>query len=1560
MAFFLRADGANNTPTGRSSAPTWYSTTDYFSVGGLRNDDGFDVIDPDSYNPTKHFGTVQYEGEIIFGCEDLSMGESGADRDYNDVMFLINITGRWDDTYIPHYECDEETEDCDVYECTAATEHYVGVEFQANVDITLPGGYQNAVFKYSWTNGGWEVDGNGDLLEVHTYDTYCTTDHDGEYLFSQGNCGCEETFIDSNQPQLFVDDNSDYYNPSYTTIANFEGRGFDVKHYVSNDSSNYVTDLFLRADNDHIVRAIYLDGRILDFSDVVYSPASAPVEITPPLADCTCRRNLDVVLLLEKSGDVTGYGYEHVRTFVENFVDDQTLTTQAVNIGIREYSSTGSGLPLLAVHEGYSSSNVDAVVANLGCAQLDQPCENGGGDGNLIEGINKAVADHAAAERSASQVIVVVTNGWPHSSDALHTAIDNAYAAGVTIIGIPYGSTMTVAELQELSYVNGSYEPDNIVFFYQALDLSTTDTINVSSRTCLVADSPCGNCCGVCDSTCSSDSYGCLPVDECPPSNSCTEEYVVGPNQVCCTLVQRDDDPCFVEVDEGGNVVAPNGNPDLSPCQTAICIQDPSGEFECSFVDECVNTPCTIASCTEGEDGGYYCFTEPREASNDCLVGECITNDAGDEIEFRETDVECPAPSNCRTVECVVDGNGNGGCEYTAKPDPNDPNDLCHPYVCQGNNWVEVPVECDGDSCTNSECVQEGDSYSCVESPVCTTDDPCLVASCVDGTCSTSPKDCGEAAPCMEFDECVEGECRFVPRVCSSPNHSCEAYECQEDTCVHVEENDLCDVCDPVCTNNVCERVPCVNQECVEADAVFKNCTTADTCLLDDCDPDVPGGCTHTPIGCDHLIPSDSCHVFIKDSTYEGCCREVPKDCGGSDLCSIYDCDVTTIDGCTVTPVICTAPSCRDNNPSFNETNGCNPDTGLCPTIPRQCDESGCEVEECNVGTNKCEVVSADQCACNCTPNNVCQTTTCLTLIEPQQCNVTVERVCEPSEDQCLTNPRCDIDAGGCIYDEITCDDLVPEPCMRYIKDTEHEGCCRQVPVECPTGGPDELCTIYLPCNVTTNSCPTPAPKMCVSDDLCDIIHPEYNDTYGCDPENGNCVFAPFNCNASDDCREHECNKDTGECELVSEEQCSICEEPCTINKCQRTPCIEQKCSLENTTYTDCETPVADDECTFSVGCDPVEGCQYESVDCTDFPHTTCETVEKDPAHPGCCKAVPLVCPADTACNSYECIEDEGCVKTNLCAMEDSPCLISYCRNNECRTSAKIPHTCPDTGDLCMVASCDDNNSCINEPVVCSSPDLCLAPACNPEDGTCVFPEIDCDDDDPCTIDSCSEGICSNVPKDCNPTNNLCLNTECEADTGRCLVSNVVCEDDVACTVNSCDPLTGCKFVADDARCSSDDVCVESLGCDLELGCLTQNLTCADDSDFCTVEYCKPFEGCAVTQMDCTVDENNETKTGEGSGCGIINFCDSEEGQCAESDIACVIPVAAVVTASVLGTAAVVGIVVGIVVAVALCAGGAGVYQVYKNTEPDTAGAVCTNPLYMASSGGGENPLYHG
>ena len=79
--------------------------------------------------------------------------------------------------------------------------------------------------------------------------------------------------------------------------------------------------------------------------------------------------------------------------------------------------------------------------------------------------------------------------------------------------------------------------------------------------------------------------------------------------------------------------------------------------------------------------------------------------------------------------------------------------------------------------------------------------------------------------------------------------------------------------------------------------------------------------------------------------------------------------------------------------------------------------------------------------------------------------------------------------------------------------------------------------------------------------------------------------------------------------------------------------------------------------------------------------------------------------------------------------------------------------------------------------VDCDDSDNCTTDSCNPSTGTCSFdPAIDCDDSDPCTTDSCdpSTGECVFNPVDCNDSD-ACTADSCNPSTGECMYNSVDC-----------------------------------------------------------------------------------------------------------------------------------------------------------------------------------------
>jgi hypothetical protein len=67
------------------------------------------------------------------------------------------------------------------------------------------------------------------------------------------------------------------------------------------------------------------------------------------------------------------------------------------------------------------------------------------------------------------------------------------------------------------------------------------------------------------------------------------------------------------------------------------------------------------------------------------------------------------------------------------------------------------------------------------------------------------------------------------------------------------------------------------------------------------------------------------------------------------------------------------------------------------------------------------------------------------------------------------------------------------------------------------------------------------------------------------------------------------------------------------------------------------------------------------------------------------------------------------------------------------------PIVCNDNNP-CTVDSCDPRTGCVYTPVDCNDNDACTADSCSPATGQCVHTPIDCNDNDACTADSCRPG----------------------------------------------------------------------------------------------------------------------------------------------------------------------------------------------------------------------------
>ncbi len=224
-------------------------------------------------------------------------------------------------------------------------------------------------------------------------------------------------------------------------------------------------------------------------------------------------------------------------------------------------------------------------------------------------------------------------------------------------------------------------------------------------------------------------------------------------------------------------------------------------------------------------------------------------------------------------------------------------------------------------------------------------------------------------------------------------------------------------------------------------------------------------------------------------------------------------------------------------------------------------------------------------------------------------------------------------------------------------------------------------------------------------------------------------------------------------------------------------------------------------------------------------------------------------------------------------------------------TSCNDGSLCTQT-DTCQAGICTGGN-----PVVCTAPDDCHDPTCDPATGECSNPEklygTRCFVDAPCVVQDidpsvghlrglgyCAFGECRLIPRDCNPADR-CVFGLCNPETDQCETSPVECVDpsDFAdppgCFVDTCSAGTGICIMG----CVVPGACLAGPGpCGSSaVGC-TSNAQC-DDHNLCTNDVCAAgiCTNSAITCNDgdiCTIDYCNDPEIGCQKRPQDANFCD--------------------------------------------------------------------------------------
>jgi hypothetical protein len=424
-----------------------------------------------------------------------------------------------------------------------------------------------------------------------------------------------------------------------------------------------------------------------------------------------------------------------------------------------------------------------------------------------------------------------------------------------------------------------------------------------------------------------------------------------------------------------------------------------------------------------------------------------------------------------------------------------------------------------------------------------------------------------------------------------------------------------------------------------------------------------------------------------------------------------------------------------------------------------------------------------------------------------------VDDNCDGRTDECAEDRDCN-DANGC-----TMDLCVGEECHHQVfpgsdgqlcadgklctlSDKCAGGICVGTPKDCSSF--DGICQEGV-CDPATGTC---GQRTSADGTLCDDgMYCTVNDACA----NGECAGTPRECTSADPCLVGACNEGAKECEFAqksipgAEGSAGTCDDG-KDNDCDGlTDMSDPNCRpCQNASECNDGNVCTTDECT-------VEGCRNNAVqdasECDDGKYCTagdqCAGGVCTPAGPRSCSE------EEDACHFGVCDEEaDQCVKqqkTNGTSCEDgfSCTAVEQCADGACQVVAA--RDCTDGND-CTIDTCQEVLGCQHQNQPRGTPEG------NPGDASCdngidddcdlltdyeedpdcrsCLPEDPCDDNNPCTDDSCTQGLCLHQ--------NRGDGTSCE-DGFYCIASKTctggmcggvprVCADDgIACTDDLCD-----------------------------------------------------------------------------------------------------------------------------------------------------------------------------
>jgi hypothetical protein len=909
---------------------------------------------------------------------------------------------------------------------------------------------------------------------------------------------------------------------------------------------------------------------------------------------------------------------------------------------------------------------------------------------------------------------------------------------------------------------------------------------------------------------------GCDDGDACTGPDACIKGGKCKGSQTSC----NDSNPCTSDV--------------CDPV-TGKCLNVGVSGVACSDGDACtLGDKCQDGACETGSkklcDDGEACTQDNCTGAAGACVFKPVTGACDDGDKCTNNDAcsggkcaagvatTCPAPGPCKLVNCAPQ---SGQCVVSTMVDS---------VLCEDGKPCTQADRCDAGSC------KAGPLLSCDDANVC-TDDTCLAKS---GTCAhvANSNSCDDGNPCTAKDTCKAGLCTPGKGSCaclkdadcaaSGDNNPCNgALYCAlaSKTCeVNNSSIVACDKSkDTACaklqcaqTSGVCEVQPAKNGSACDADGSV--CTKGDFCKTAVC---VKG----PKLVCDDSNPCtlDACVVPL--GGVAGGCKSTAKKsaCSDGDPCTVGDACVAG--KCAAGN---SAPNCDDGNP--------------------------CSQDACDKASGKCLSTSLSGGKCNdgnaCTLGDLCQKGACVSASDKPPCDdgnpCTVE-TCNPKTGQCVAK------AGP---SAVACNDN--NPCTSG--DSCANGKCKAGTA--PGCVPNSPCLAGA-CDKTTGKCaskPANEGGVCNDGDGCTLL-----DVCAA----GKCVAKDGQvCNDNDPCTKDVCDSKSGKCSYLPSADVPGAGGPVCDDG--------SKCTFGDTCKAGKCTGTTSKNCTDGDGC-TVDGCEAKTGVCT---HTqaadggACNDgtacTKNDSCTAGKCAGVPAVDCKTTDCLAVSC--DAVTTKCStfpknsggLCDDGVACTLVDVCVGGKCVAKNAV-NPCDDN-NACTVDACDkaaakcthvagtDGIDC-DDGDLCTFDDTCTGGECLPKS------KADCDDDNPCTEDTCDQptGGCvykampAQPPLPCNDGNKCTLHKAHLEQTGKktdlciagkCVGQPINCNDKNPCTNDGCDPKTGCTHTPTAAKpCNDGNACTNKDTCKGG-ACGGVGASCIDGNP-CTHDSCNKGSGCA-------------------------------------------------------------------------------------------------------------------